>query len=444
MSRHYQRYPFTNIGHYALYGIAEAKTKREIAGYYRDGIEHIIARGRTSPYGIGVPFLWCSNNLVVAFITQVMLYERMTGDLRYHESAIAHRDWLFGRNPWGTSMFMMIPRNGEFPEDVHLPIVQLLKKQIPGGLVDGPIDAKTYAGLIGLRLTHPDEFAEFQPGKAVYHDDVGDYSTNEPTMDGTADAILIMAALSRTSPNRKEQANTSFTYEQGAIIRGPKDEKKLAIVFTGDEFGEGLPTITRILNRRHVKASFFFTGRFYRNPAFSADIRRLNRAGHYVGPHSNAHLLYADWNDRTKTLIGRAQFESDLKKNYSAMKPFGISRDRAKYFLPPFEWYNNEIASWTRLLGLTLINFTPGTRSNADYTTPEMPAYRSSQQIFDSIVDREIKDPAGLNGFILLLHAGIDPARTDKFYTRLDDLLKFLHERGYVLTRIDDLLKEKD
>jgi len=27
----------------------------------------------------------------------------------------------------------------------------------------------------------------------VYHDDFGDYSTNEPTMDGTADAIFFMA-----------------------------------------------------------------------------------------------------------------------------------------------------------------------------------------------------------------------------------------------------------
>ena len=95
-------------------------------------------------------------------------------------------------------MFTMIPRSGEFPTDVHLPIVQLLKKQVPGGLVDGPIDTKTYSGLIGLRLNEPDEFAELQTDKVVYHDDVGDYSTNEPTMDGTADAILMMAALSRS------------------------------------------------------------------------------------------------------------------------------------------------------------------------------------------------------------------------------------------------------
>jgi peptidoglycan/xylan/chitin deacetylase (PgdA/CDA1 family) len=445
MSRHYEKYPFTNVGHYSLYLIADAGTKREVSEYYRSGIRKIVDRGRTNPYGVGVPFLWCSNNLVVAFITQVMLYEKMTGDRQFHAAMLAHRDWLFGRNPWGTSMFTMIPNGGEFPEDVHLPIVQILKRQVPGGLVDGPIDTRTYSGLIGLRLNQPDEFSEFQTDRVVYHDDVGDYATNEPTMDGTADAILMMAALSGASTNtsnaaRNNEANRSFTFDQGAIIRGPKDKKQLSIVFTGDEFGDGLPTIARTLEQNRTKASFFFTGRFYRDPSFSNAIRQLRRSGHYLGAHSDSHLLYADWNDRSRTLISRERLTADLSANYEAMQTFGISHANAPYFLPPFEWYNREIAEWTRSYGLKLVNFTPGTRSNADYTTPEMPAYVSSQKIFDSIIGHESKDPAGLNGFILLLHAGTGPTRTDKFYDRLDDLLKWLHAKGYSPVRIDDLL----
>ena len=34
---------------------------------------------------------------------------------------------------------------------------------------------------------------QFQDERAVYHDDIHDYSTNEPTMDGTASAILMWA-----------------------------------------------------------------------------------------------------------------------------------------------------------------------------------------------------------------------------------------------------------
>jgi hypothetical protein len=337
-AEHYEFYPFTNVGHFALYPLADAKTKKELVAYYRENIENITRRGKTNSYGVGVPFLWCSNNLVVAYITQVFLYERMTGDLRFHESALAHRDWLFGCNPWGTTMFEGIPAGGEFPEDTHLPIVQLLKKQVVGGLVDGPILTATYNNLRGLRLNERDEFAEFQPKEIVYHDDVGDYATNEPTMDGTADAILMMASMSRTNPAAK--TNPRFKYDEGAIVRGDIAQKKLALVLTGDEFADGAEVIAAVLKKQKVKASFFFTGRFYRNPAFKSAILRLRRDGHYLGAHSDEHLLYNDWNDRSKLLVSRAEFEKDLNKNYAAMREFGITKRSAPFFLPPFEWFN--------------------------------------------------------------------------------------------------------
>ena len=75
------------------------------------------------------------------------------------------------------------------------------------------------------------------------------------------------------------------------------------------------------------------------------------------------------------------------------MKQFGIEKKEAKFFLPPYEWYNDTIASWTKDLGLQLINYTPGTISHADYTTPDQNNYRSSQTIYQSISDYEEKNP---------------------------------------------------
>ncbi|MEP6946514.1 MAG: glycoside hydrolase family 9 protein [Acidobacteriota bacterium] len=437
---HYEQYPFTNVGHFALYPLVDRRMRSELAGYYRSGIERIVARGKGNAYGVGVPFFWCSNNLVVAFITQVMLYERMTGDTHFHTAMLAHRDWLFGRNPWGTSMFSGIPVGGTSPNDVHLPTVQILKKPVRGGLVDGPIAASTYKGLIGLTLTHPDPFAGFQPDSIVYHDDVGDYATNEPTMDGTADSILMMAALSG-NPLAKPKASTDrFTHDQGAITRGDKNRRKLALVFTGDKFGEGADTIIKTLEMRGVKASFFLTGRFYRDPEFSAAIARLKKDGNYLGPHSDAHLLYADWNDRSKLLVTNNEFASDLDANYAAIKMFGIEKNDAAYFLPPYEWHNQTIAEWTKEFGLKLVNFTPGTHSNADYTTPDDKGYATSESILAKIKEYEAKDPVGLNGFILLTHVGAGPKRTDKFYDHLDELIVWLRSKNYEMVRIDDLL----
>ena len=34
-AEHYQFYPFMNIGHFALYSFVDARTKAQLAGYYR-------------------------------------------------------------------------------------------------------------------------------------------------------------------------------------------------------------------------------------------------------------------------------------------------------------------------------------------------------------------------------------------------------------------------
>lgn len=226
---------------------------------------------------------------------------------------------------------------------------------------------------------------------------------------------------------------------QGAIVRADTTQKKMAIVFTADEFGDGADIITQTLKKENVKASFFFTGRFYRNKLFTKAIKQLSADGHYLGPHSDEHLLYADWTKRDSTLITRTTFLKDLHKNYAAMKKFGITKADAHFFLPPYEWYNKQIAEWTAADGLQLINFTPGTISHADYTTPDMKNYRSSDEILQSVWNYESQRPAGLNGFMLLLHFGTDPKRTDKLYRRLPELIQFLKGKGYELVTVNQL-----
>ena len=187
---HYQYYPFMNIGHYRLYDLVDRRFKAVLAKYYRAGIDRCIEAGNKNPYHAGAPFIWCSNNLMVALVTQCLLYERMCGDNQYADFTAYQRDWLLGRNPWGFSMFMQI--GTQFPKDTHLMTVQLTKRQVRGGLVDGPVYERIFNSLKGVTITQPDPLFNFQ-GPAVFHDDAQDYSTDEPTMDGTASAILMFA-----------------------------------------------------------------------------------------------------------------------------------------------------------------------------------------------------------------------------------------------------------
>ena len=194
---HYQYYPFVNPGHFVLHGVVGEPFRDTLSHYYRSGIDHCLQRSGNNPFQIGIPFIWCSNNLLTGLITQIILYEKMTGDRRYHPFLVKQRDWLFGRNPWGTSMFTGIPKGGEYPVDVHTSVWVLTREEVPGGLVDGPVYGTIYRSLAGLSLTEADEFAGMQNEFVVYHDDIGDYSTNEPTMDGTAGSILMMVHWSR-------------------------------------------------------------------------------------------------------------------------------------------------------------------------------------------------------------------------------------------------------
>lgn len=193
------------------------------------------------------------------------------------------------------------------------------------------------------------------------------------------------------------------------------------------------------LRQHNVKASFFFTGEFYRNKSFQPMIQQLKKDGHYLGAHSDQHLLYADWKKRDSLLVTKDQFKNDLLQNYAAMGRFGISKSNALFFLPPYEWYNDSIAAWTKEMGLQLINYTPGTKSAADYTWPELPNYQSSEVIYQSILNYEHTKPGGLNGFLLLLHIGTDPRRKDMFYDRLTELIATLKKSGYAFGTVKQL-----
>lgn len=232
-----------------------------------------------------------------------------------------------------------------------------------------------------------------------------------------------------------------FLYDHGGLVRGDVADKKIALVFTGHEFADGGELIRDVLKKKGAHASFFFTGDFYRNPANTSLIKGLREDGHTLGAHSDRHLLYCSWENRDQLLVTREEFTSDILHNYEAMDAFGIAKENAPYFIPPYEWYNAAIVGWAKELGLVLFNFTPGTLSNADYTTPDMANYRSSTRIYQSILDCEKSDPHGLNGFILLVHIGTHPDRTDKFYERLEELLTELGGRGYRLLRIDELMR---
>jgi len=54
-----------------------------------------------------------------------------------------------------------------------------------------------------------------------------------------------------------------------------------------------------------------------------------------------------------------------------------------------------------------------------------------SRKIYESILTFEATQPDGLNGFLLLLHMGAGPGRTDKMHVLVGKLFDELARRGY-------------
>jgi len=429
---HYQWYPFINIGHYELAKRASGSLRDSVIAMYRKGIDLVWQKAKNNAFYRGIPFIWCSNNFTTSFAIQCLWYQELSGDHSVDEFGQSNLDWIFGVNPWGTSMVYGLPADGDTPVDPHSGFTHIGNIPIDGGLVDGPVYTSIFSNLIGISLSHPDQYAPFQSGLAVYHDDYGDYSTNEPTMDGTASLIYLLAA------KEFENRHKAYTFEEGAVTRGDSTKKELSLVFTGDEFFEGLPTITKTLSSTKVPGSFFFTGRMYRNKKAQPFITRLEQDGHFLGGHSDQHLLYNDWDRRDSLLVSKDSLVSDLIVNHAAMRSMGIKHGN-DYLIAPYEWWNKEVSAWCRELGIQLINFTGGTRSNADYTYPDMgKSYISSDEIIKHLLTMEKK--GGLNGAIILIHAGTDPRRKDKLYDRLPELIRSLKQKGYTFKRVDSLL----
>lgn len=436
-ARHYQWYPFMNMGHYRIARNFGGKVSAEFIRNMRSGIQRVYERGKDHPFMFGIPGIWCSNNLTSAMLTQCILYRELTGDTTYQEMEGALRDWLLGCNPWGVSMIVELPKGGIFPIQPHSFIINYKMGNTTGGLVDGPVYATIFGSLLGIRTDGGVNYEEFQPGDLVYHDSTHDYSTNEPTMDGTASLTFPLSYYQREGSANAAHLTTQTDnniYQDGGIIRTDPSVKHIDFVFTAADKADGAERIISTLRKYNIKGGFFFTGEFFE--MYPDVVRRLVAEGHYVGSHSYGHLLYAPWGNHDSLLVTRQEFNEDIFKSYKVLREFGITN--APYFIPPYEHYNATISSWARQLGLQVINYTPGTLTNGDYTTPEMKRYFSSKEILGRIWEYERTDPNGLNGHIMLIHFGTDPARTDKFYDKLPGLIRELRRKGYSFTPLKD------
>lgn len=427
-ARHYQWYPFVNVGHYLMAREGSDAQRAKYIAFMREGLQHISERMGGDPFmRSGVPMVWCSNNFTFGALTQLRLYHELTGDDTFLEIEASLLDWIFGCNPWGSSMICGYPAGVDSPMSPHAIYYATRGETVYGGLVDGPVYNRIFSSLEGVNLNGEDVYAPFQNGLAVYHDDFGDFSSNEPTMDGTASMTYYLSSIEKMAAPAADKFDGAVKDQYGTVIRMDPSRREVYLVFTGDSLFEGTPKILRTLRKYGIRASWFLTGTCVR--MHPKAVAQILKDGHYVGPHSNCHLLYADWTPERKSLVTPEQINEDLDGNFAEFRRAGIDVGAIRAMIPPYEHYNAESNGVLYQRGLQPVNLTPGTMTNADYTIPEMKSYRTADEILRHFWKFEAEN--GLNGALVLLHPGTQPSRKDKLYDRLGEMIEKLQAKGY-------------
>ncbi|HED65159.1 MAG TPA: hypothetical protein ENJ09_06335 [Planctomycetes bacterium] len=127
---------------------------------------------------------------------EILLYEELSGDLQYHALALDQWHYNFGLNAFGVSFVNGLGTNwSHYPHhQVADPALNPGVPELLGFWNEGPTQSAIYLAE-GITLDRPDAFAPFQSAFAVYHDDLQDYVTNEPTVIANAVGIAFAAWL---------------------------------------------------------------------------------------------------------------------------------------------------------------------------------------------------------------------------------------------------------
>ncbi len=112
-------------------------------------------------------------------------------------------DYTFGRNNWGVS-FVFTRDLPNTVRHIYSPLYRLLDQFPTGALSEGPGNRSTYETLMKYfddarssgRLPHRPELDRFNTAAAVFFDDAANFMTQEATICGQADLILLLTLAS--------------------------------------------------------------------------------------------------------------------------------------------------------------------------------------------------------------------------------------------------------
>ncbi len=184
-----------SLAHYELYPHADYATQSQLQTYLQQDLDSNLSRALSNPFRVSTTYGWGSAAVMTGTVVMCDFYKKLfPGETAYDALHDEVRDYILGRNQWGVSWVTGLGDN--YTRDPHSQVADITGTAIYGTCIEGPMARSTWNAM-GISLKDPDEYAAFQSGTAVYHDDVNDWATNEPTI---WQASLTLCMLSDQAP----------------------------------------------------------------------------------------------------------------------------------------------------------------------------------------------------------------------------------------------------
>jgi len=201
----------------------------------------------------------------------------------------------------------------------------------------------------------------------------------------------------------------------GEITRGPRGKSEIALTFDGGAEAECFEDLIAALERAHVNATFFITGRFTQQHGDCA--AEITKHGHEIGNHTWSHLNLTEQSDEV--------VRDEITRTESAIVRVSGQSPRPKW-RAPYGARDERVLKIASNLGYRSIYWTFDSLDGVE------PA-KTPQFLIDRVTS---KSDSELDGAIILMHVGVRSTAD-----ALPAIIGNLQGRGFHLVTISKLLE---
>ena len=126
-------------------------------------------------------------------------------------------------------------------------------------------------------------------------------------------------------------------------------EKKIALSFDAAWGNEDLDTILQILEKYHVRTTFFMTGAWVQT--YPEDVKKIQAAGHDLGNHSENH--------KNMSTLSKNECEQEIMTAHKRIQE--LTGTNMNLFRPPYGDYDNDVIQTATACGYYSIQWSVDT-----------------------------------------------------------------------------------